>query len=416
MEKNRPNKSFVAQYRRIEVDLRDRIRSGRWGAGAMLPGRRDLAQEYQVSSVTVTRAVDTLIAEGLLQVDSRRGTFVASQVPLLELEPAEAAGHSAQDTDFFHAAGQTFVVGIVASTDSGPGTHSAVILRALEHDISKYGHVTTICDRAQAPHAPHLPLEEAITRLLKDRVDALAVICLDLDRVRVEEALSHVNLRNTPTVCVLAGELHLPVPHVFYDNRIGGYQAARHLIDKGQRQMTVLAPFRASWVTERIEGIRHALSHSRQPLPKLQLLHGDGKDWDYQSNPSGIGVRATEMAIETGWIPQGGIICINDQVAHGFCHATSQQGLLVGKDFAVVGFDDADCARSGGLTTMRPPLEAMGREAARLLMDEMRGSCVSLQVRLRAHLITRASTNFTPHKPVRRVAQNQRELQKQEAE
>ena len=405
MKKNRSDKLFVAQYRQIEGDLRERIRSGRWGAGAMLPGRRDLAQEYQVSSVTVGRAVDNLITEGLLHVDSRRGTFVASLIPSPEPEPAGNAGYSAENTAPFRAAGQTLIVGIVVSTD-GPGTHSAVILRALEHDLSEQGHITTVCNRAQVPL---LSLEEAILRLLKDGVDALAVICLDLDRVRVEEALSHVSLSGTPTVCVLAGELHLPVPHVFYDNRIGGYQAARHLIDKGHRQIAVLAPFRASWVTERIEGIRQALAHSRQPLSEMHVLHGDGKDWDYQSDPSEIGTRATEMAMETGWTPQGGIICISDQVAHGFCHAASQQGLLRGKDFAVVGFDDAECARSGGLTTMRPPLEAMGREAARLLMAEVQGACVNVQVRLRAHLITRASTHFSAHRAVRRPAQEQQE-------
>ena len=402
MKKNRSDKLFVAQYRQIEGDLRERIRSGRWGAGAMLPGRRDLAQEYKVSSVTVGRAVDNLITEGLLHVDSRRGTFVASQASLLE--PAGSAVPPL-DTGPVHTAAQTLVVGIVVSTD-GPGTHSAVILRALEHDLSEQGHITTVCNRAQVPL---LSLEEAILRLLKDGVNALAVICLDLDRVRVEEALSHVSLSGTPTVCVLAGELHLPVPHVFYDNRIGGYQAARHLIDKGHRQVTVLAPFRASWVTERIEGIRQALAHSRQPLPEMHILPGDGKDWDYQSDPSEIAARATERAMETGWTPQGGIICISDPVAHGFCHAASQQGLLRGKDFAVVGFDDAECARSGGLTTMRPPLEAMGREAARLLMAEVQGACVNVQVRLRAHLITRASTHFSAHRAVRRPAQEQQE-------
>ena len=382
----------------------------------MLPGRRDLAREYQVSSVTIGRAVDTLIAEGLLRVDSRRGTFVAPADFAPEWNPAAPEGLSAgtpalrEAATRVEAANRVLVIGVVAAIDGGPSGHSASILRALEHDLSERGHVTSVCDRVQAPDAPLLPLEEAMARLLRDGVDALAVICLDLDRVRVEEALSRVNLHGTPAVCVLAGELHLPVPHVFYDNRIGGYQAARHLMDKGHRQVTVLAPFSASWVTERIAGIRHALTHARQPLHKLHILRGDGKAWNYQSDPTEIGVRVTQKALATGWTPQGGIICISDQVAHGFCHAARRCGFTAGQDFAVVGFDDAPCARSGGLTTLRPPLEAMGKEAARLLLDEMQGPRVNLQVRLRAHLITRASTYFQPDHAVRSVAAPQEKV------
>ncbi len=349
----------------------------------MLPSHRDLAREYDVSSGTIRRAVDALIAEGLLYADSRRGTFAAQA----------AAPEQGADPAAPRDLGRPLVVGIVATVDEG---QVPPVLHSLERALSEGGHVTSVRNRFQGEGQALLPLEASIAAVLSDGVDALAVICLDLDRVRIEEALGRVDLRDTPSVCLLAGELHLPIPHVFYDNRIGGYQAARHLLDKGHRKITVFAPFTASWVSERIAGIRHALAHAWQSPPEAEFLLGEGRPWDYQNDPTKIGEAVARAALESGWTPEGGIVCINDQVAYGVSHAAGQSGFKVGEDFALIGFDDEKCARDKGLTTLRPPLEEMGREAARLLIDEAHGSRVSLQLRLRAHLITRASTNFLP--------------------
>ena len=46
-----------------------------------------------------------------------------------------------------------------------------------------------------------------------------------------------------------------------------------------------------------------------------------------------------------------------------------------------------------GLTTVRPPLEALGEEAARLLLRALNGETANMQICLRSHLIPRLSTN-----------------------
>ena len=62
-----------------------------------------------------------------------------------------------------------------------------------------------------------------------------------------------------------------------------------------------------------------------------------------------------------------------------------------GHDFAVVGFDDNPQSRIGGLSSVRPPMSAMGHQAARLLLHQINGERNATQIRLPAHLITRAS-------------------------
>jgi len=44
--------------------------------GTMIPGRRDLAREFNISVPTVQKAIAEMVAEGTLRVEDRRGTFV----------------------------------------------------------------------------------------------------------------------------------------------------------------------------------------------------------------------------------------------------------------------------------------------------------------------------------------------------
>ena len=266
----------------------------------------------------------------------------------------------------------------------------------MEQALSESGLVSSVCNRAGLYDHALLPVTEAIDRLAGERVAAIAVICLDLDRTQVEAALGSVNLHDTPAVLILAGELHLPIPHIFYDSRIGGYQAAKHLLDKGHREVTILAPFTASWVTERLAGIRHACLGAGVPARALHVLTGSGEPWDYQGDPVVTGYEAAQAAIKSGWIPAGGVICVSDQVAYGLIRAATERGWHAGQDFALIGFDDDPAARGFGLSTLRPPLEAMGREAARLLLEGMNGDHSCQQLRLRAHLIRRMTTDFKP--------------------
>jgi len=269
-------------------------------------------------------------------------------------------------------------------------------MHAMEQALSENGQVTSVCNRAGLYDHALLPLTEAIDCLLREGVAAVAVICLDMDRVVIEAELASLNLHHTPVVLIVAGEMHLPIPHIFYDSWIGGYQAAKHLLDKGHQEITVLAPFTASWVTERLSGIRQACHGAGMSPRALRILSGSQQPWDYQGDSVVTGTEAALSAFDSGWIPTGGIICVSDQVAFGLMNAASARGWDAGKDFALIGFDDDPTARACGLTTLRPPLEAMGREAARLLLEGMTGDHSSHQLRLRAHLIPRMTTDLAP--------------------
>lgn len=63
-------------YRRIQVDLRERVASGELAPGAQVETELELMARYGVSRATVRQALSGLVSEGLLEIRRGRGTFV----------------------------------------------------------------------------------------------------------------------------------------------------------------------------------------------------------------------------------------------------------------------------------------------------------------------------------------------------
>lgn len=64
-------------YRRISLDIKEKIQNGHYPVGTKLPPERQLMSEYQVERLTVRRALDVLANEKLITKKSGLGSFVA---------------------------------------------------------------------------------------------------------------------------------------------------------------------------------------------------------------------------------------------------------------------------------------------------------------------------------------------------
>jgi GntR family transcriptional regulator len=68
--------SFEPPYSQVARLLRDRIATGEYRSGDRLPSEAELCDAYQVSPMTVRRAVTLLVQEGVATTEQGRGTFV----------------------------------------------------------------------------------------------------------------------------------------------------------------------------------------------------------------------------------------------------------------------------------------------------------------------------------------------------
>jgi LacI family transcriptional regulator len=93
--------------------------------------------------------------------------------------------------------------------------------------------------------------------------------------------------------------------------------------------------------------------------------------------------------------PPTALFCFNDNMAVAAMRAARDRGLSVPRDLSVVGFDDSTVASQlqPALTTVRQPLEEMGRVAVSLLTRLLEGQRVeAVRIDLATNLIVREST------------------------
>lgn len=101
-------------YEQIKIQARSAILSGEVATGSTLPSLRQLAADLRVSVITVTRAYNDLVAEGLVRNEHGRGFVVrdidpsvaneglAKRVDAALVELRVAAHHAHIDIDELH--------------------------------------------------------------------------------------------------------------------------------------------------------------------------------------------------------------------------------------------------------------------------------------------------------------------------
>lgn len=158
------------------------------------------------------------------------------------------------------------------------------------------------------------------------------------------------------------------LPFVDADNRGGARSATAHLLERGRRRIAAITgPADMTVGRDRVAGHHEALETAGiEPDPEL---HEEG---DFSL---GSGRRAMQALL--GRAPDlDAVVAASDLMAVGALQVLHDAGRRVPQDVAVVGFDDSLVATSAQppLTTVRQPVETMGRRMAALLVAEIAGT------------------------------------------
>ncbi len=177
------------------------------------------------------------------------------------------------------------------------------------------------------------------------------------------------------------------VSYVDVDNRGGAHSAVEHLAAGGRRVIaTVAGPADMAPGVDRLAGYRDALAESgAEADPNLVAV----ADFTQEG-----GAAAMERLLRAR--PDiDAVFAASDLMAAGAMSVLAASGRRVPEDVAIVGFDDSPVASSISptLTSVRQPIEEMGHEMARLLIDAIEGQDrVPRRVILATELIRRASS------------------------
>ena len=144
--------------------------------------------------------------------------------------------------------------------------------------------------------------------------------------------------------------------------------ALKHLFHLGHRHIAFMKGQEFSSDTEvRWANIERVAQHLRLPIrPRLVAqLEGD-------SPSPNLGYMATKVLLASRE-PFTALFAFNDISAMGAIRALRESGRHVPDDVSVIGFDDIQSAafQNPSLTTVRQPLQAMGRAAAEILLKRI---------------------------------------------
>ncbi|NYV74487.1 LacI family DNA-binding transcriptional regulator [Streptomyces sp. UH6] len=191
--------------------------------------------------------------------------------------------------------------------------------------------------------------------------------------------------RKVPVVLVNASIEGLDFPCVACDDAVAVEQAWRHLASLGHERIgLVVGPDDHMPSRRKLEAARASAKVMGMELPDAfvqpSIFSLEG------------GQAATARLLERGVT---GIVCASDPLALGAIRAARRRGLSVPSDVSVVGFDDSafmTCTEPP-LTTVRQPIEAMGRAVVDLLCAQIDGSRSPLgELLFEPELVVRGST------------------------
>jgi DNA-binding LacI/PurR family transcriptional regulator len=195
-----------------------------------------------------------------------------------------------------------------------------------------------------------------------------------------------------PVVLVNAAAEHLDFPRVSTDDAVAMEQAYGHLASLGH---------------ERIGLIIGPEDHvpSRRKLAAFQAVAAAAAESGGAHTPELF--ERTMFSLEGGHaaatrlIRHGatGIVCSSDPLALGAIRAARRAGLQVPSDVSVVGYDDSafmSCT-DPPLTTVRQPIEAIGRAAVEMLTAQIEGAAIPAEeLFFEPELVARGSTAAAP--------------------
>ncbi|RSX54392.1 transcriptional regulator [Bifidobacterium goeldii] len=199
-----------------------------------------------------------------------------------------------------------------------------------------------------------------------------------------EQFAGSLRAMDKPIVFIGAPPKGYKAPFVDVDNYDGGYQAGRHLVERGCRNIALIeGPKDMPTPRERTGGFLAALKENN--LEPVMVCSGS---YEIEN-----GQRSMERILSA--CPQvDGVFAHSDKIAAGVLQVLDKAGKHIPNDVAVIGFDDLQAARllNPPLTTVAQPLNVVAEAATDMLVYRLEhGSWKVSSQRFPVRLIVRES-------------------------
>src|SRR6195256_693394 len=279
---------------------------------------------------------------------------------------------------------RSHTIGLIVSDIRNP--FFASVARGVEDVAQEQGYTLVVCKSDESAGREPACLNALETRAVDGVLLASAGVA--------DEHLARLVQAGYPIVLVDRDLPELGASAVLLDNEGAAYSAVWHLITRGHRRIAMLSGRAAiSTTTERIAGYQRALREAGIAIDQQLIVSG--------ASTSEGGAIAADTVLDMAELPSA-IFSGNNLMSIGALQAIVNRGLAVPDDVALVGFDDfpfpwSDAFRPH-LTTIAQPTYELGRRAAEILVQRLKGSNskAAERVVLDGKLIVREASGALP--------------------
>lgn len=355
----------ISVYEALADRIRQRIRTSQYQPGQLIGTEHELARRESISRMTVRRASELLVNEGLLERRPGKGLFLRGA----------------------HVSTRTVQV-VAGNLTWEP---SLQVSRGVQGMARQRGIQVQLYDA-------HGDIESDFT-ILRQLPDSSAkgAIIISLHNAAFNEEVCRLRMRGFPLVLIDQQMRDIAVSSVVADNHAGGMMAGKALIELGHRRIAFVGDLIATTVRDRLTGLRDAMGDAGLSFDRT-LVADLLEEKDRLGDWSGRIDECVRQLMGREDRPTA-IFCSCDAVARTAYRTLAAMGLRVPGDVSVIGFDDDPLAEwlTPGLSTVRQPFMAMGQAAMELLTLQMTHPNSPVEHRsLPVELVMRGSTAAPP--------------------
>lgn len=336
------------RYRQVYAALRHQLEEQHLRPEARIPPDRELVARFQVSRLTIAKAVSRLVAEGYLERRPGSGTYVTDWAR----RRADATSlHVALLVPYAH---DDFVTSLI----------KAVSGALYQHDVT-----------LQFFDSNGEPEKEAqyLRRLLEQPAEGLIAFPISLQHNR--DLYCAYQETGRPLVFLDRYYPDFDADRVVSDNVQGAYLATRLLLAQGHRVIAHLMPEEARnpVLIDRRLGYTRALLEAGLPVDSALICEIHDTHPQRADEPK---LRCAQALKE--WRqrpdPPTAVFCANDWILQSCLLALRRDDLRVPQDMAVTGFCDGDTwlhAIDDPFEGVRQQTALLGRRAVDLLLSRL---------------------------------------------
>jgi LacI family transcriptional regulator len=332
--------SALLKQEEVTAALRARITEGQYKTGQLIPPERSLAGEFQVARLTLRKALDPLIHEGIVVKVPGIGTRVTA------VETAASNGRS-----------RWRVLGLLIPDFSN--RFFVEVTEAVEYTALQRGYQLLLCNSRH-----DVGLEDWHLRQLAERHVDGVVVAHDPYR-ELPRSLVQLEEASIPFIFLFATPGEAQFDTVALDDRSGVDDLMRYLFSLGHRRIAFCRPNEGGNMHPREQAFRSIMETAGLALPASFVI----------SLETLTALRAPEALkrLFSGRNAPTAVFAGNDRTALLLLKRLAHLGISVPDQVSIVGFDNLRFTEDlpVALTTVDQPKQDMGRRAVELLLEKI---------------------------------------------